>query len=73
MLKLKVNPLIALPYTSTKRVDKLTIQPLSISIRTSSSFYKLVMRIGILKKKNIIFSRYALDYIKSLKYHLSIG
>ena len=32
-----------------------------------------IMRIGILKKKNIIFSRYALDYIKSLKYHLSIG
>ena len=32
-----------------------------------------IMRIGILKKKNIIFSRYALDYIKSLKYHLPIG
>lgn len=43
MLKLKVNPLIALPYTPTKRVDKLTIQLLSISIRTSYSFYKLAL------------------------------
>ena len=30
------------------------------------------MRIGIIKKKNIIFSRYALDYMEALRYHLSI-
>lgn len=32
-----------------------------------------IMRIGIIKKKNIIFSRYASDYIAALKKHLSIG
>lgn len=30
------------------------------------------MRIGIIKKKNIIFSRYALDYMEALKYYLTI-
>ena len=30
------------------------------------------MRIGIIKKKNIIFSRYALDYMEALKYYLII-
>lgn len=30
------------------------------------------MRIGIIKKKNIIFSRYALDYMEALRHHLSI-
>lgn len=30
------------------------------------------MRIGIVRKKNIIFSRYAVSYVKSLKSHLSI-
>ena len=31
-----------------------------------------VMHIGILKKKNMIFSRYAMAYLKALKDHLSI-
>lgn len=31
------------------------------------------MRIGVIKKKNIIFSRYAIDYMEALKKHLSIG
>lgn len=30
------------------------------------------MRIGIVKKKNIIFSRYASDYLQALKHHLQI-
>lgn len=30
------------------------------------------MRIGIVKKKNIIFSRYASDYLQALKRHLQI-
>ena len=30
------------------------------------------MHIGIVKKKNIIFSRYAVSYVKALKQHLSI-
>ena len=32
-----------------------------------------VMRIGIIKKKNLIFSRYALSYVDALKKHLIIG
>lgn len=31
------------------------------------------MRIGVIRKKNIIFSRYASDYMEALKKHLSIG
>lgn len=31
-----------------------------------------IMRIGIIKKKNLIFSRYALSYLEALKNHLSI-
>jgi DNA-binding transcriptional LysR family regulator len=31
------------------------------------------MRIGIIKKKNIVFSRYAMFYAEALKKHLSIG
>lgn len=57
MLKLKVNPLIALPYTSTKRVDKLTIQPLSISIRTSSSFYKLALNFFVSSDINPLYNQ----------------
>ena len=31
------------------------------------------MRIGIIKKKDIILSRYASDYVKALEHHLSIN
>lgn len=57
MLKLKVNPLIALPYTSTKRVDKLAIQPLSISISTSSSFYKLALIFFVSSNINPLYNQ----------------
>ena len=57
MLKLKVNPLIALPYTSTKRVDKLAIQPLSISIRTSSSCYKLALNFFVSSDINPLYNQ----------------
>lgn len=57
MLKLKVNPLIALPYTSTKRVDKLAIQPLSISISTSSSFYKLALKFFVSSDINPLYNQ----------------
>lgn len=57
MLKLKVNSLIALPYTSTKRVDKLAIQPLSISIRTSSSCYKLALNFFVSSDINPLYNQ----------------
>lgn len=57
MLKLKVHPLIALPYTSTKRVDKLAIQPLSISIRTSSSSYKLALNFFVSSDINPLYNQ----------------
>lgn len=57
MLKLTASPLIALPYTSTKRVDKLAIQPLSISIRTSSSFYKLALNFFVSSDINPLYNQ----------------
>lgn len=30
------------------------------------------MRIGLIRKKNVVFSRYADSYVKALKKHLSI-
>ena len=57
MLKLKVNPLIALPYTSTKRVDKLRVQPLSISIRTFSSFYNLALKFFVSSDINPLYNQ----------------
>ena len=57
MLKLKVNSLIALPYTPTKRLDKLAIQPLSIRIRTSSSFYKLALNFFVSSDINPLYNQ----------------
>ena len=57
MLKLKVNPLIAIPYTPTKRLDKLTIQPPSISIRTSSSCYKLAFKFFVSSDINPLYNQ----------------
>ena len=57
MLKLKVNSLIALPYTSTKRVDKLAIQSLSIRIRTSSSFYKQALNFFVSSDINPLYNQ----------------
>lgn len=57
MLKLKVNPLIAIPYTPTKRAAKLTIQPLSTSIRTSYSFYKLTLNFFVSSDINPLYNQ----------------
>ena len=57
MLKLKVNSLIALPYTSTKRLDKLAIQPLSIRIRTSYSFYKQALNFFVSSDINPLYNQ----------------